>query len=310
MVAILMSTYNGATFLKEQVDSILTQNFSEFTLYIRDDGSSDGTWELLSSYEDTRIRLLRGGNLGPAESFFALIREASGADYLFFSDQDDVWYPDKLSVMLEEIRKYEHEPTMVFSDFCMIDETGRQTNSSYATFASLRVAPGEVHVDKLIPHPYVFGCASVMNKALAEIVKDPPPGTEMHDCWIALTASSVGKLIYLPTQTIAHRFHSSNATGRKDHTDFGVRLKRLFSGFSAQSANSALRLHQVNLLLDCYGERLLPEAKVLLTGLSAAMSQGRISTIKKLKELSIGRQKTLNTLFFYLTILGIKGEIK
>jgi len=310
MVAVLMSTYNGCAFLKEQIDSILSQSHSDFVLYIRDDGSTDGTWELLSDYQDPRIQLLRGANLGPAGSFFALIREAADADYLFFSDQDDVWYPDKLERMLREIRKYDECPAMVFSDFAMIDETGCQTNPSYAAFASLRVTPGQVGVDKLIPQPYVFGCASVINRKLAELVQVPPEGIEMHDCWISLTAAAVGKLIYLPEQTIAHRFHSSNATGRKDHTDFRVRLKRLFSGFSAQSANTALRLHQVNLLLDRFDGKLLPQARRILEDLSAAMTRGRTATVFKLKELGIGRQKAINTLFFYLTVFGIKGEIR
>lgn len=310
MVAILMSTYNGAHFLKEQIDSILGQTYSDFTLFIRDDGSRDDTCDVIQSYSDQRIQLFQEGNLGPCESFFSLIRKAPNADYLFFSDQDDVWYPEKLEIMLDEIRKHDEYPTMVFSDFSMIDETGAQTNASYSEYASLRVSAGNVGVEQLIAQPYVFGCASVINRKLAELVQTPPQGVEMHDCWISLTAAAVGNLIYLPQKTIAHRFHSSNATGKKDQTHPLERMKRLFSGFSAQCQNSALRLHQVNLLLNCYDGLLLPQVKTLLTDLSAAMSRGRTSTVLKLKELGIGRQKTINTLFFYLTVLGIKGEIQ
>ena len=116
MVAVLMSTYNGAAFLKEQLDSILNQTYSDFVLYIRDDNSTDDTFEILSNYDDPRIRLIRGLNLGPAGSFFALLQEAlkMQADYLFFSDQDDVWFPGKLERMLYEIKKYDDRPAMVF----------------------------------------------------------------------------------------------------------------------------------------------------------------------------------------------------
>ena len=310
MVAILMSTYNGARFLKEQINSILDQTYSDFTLLIRDDGSSDDTCDVIRSYTDRRIQLFQEKNLGPCESFFSLIRKAPDADYLFFSDQDDVWYPEKLEVMLEEIRKYDACPTMVFSDFSMIDETGTQTNASYSEYASLRVCAGNVGVEQLIAQPYVFGCAAVINRKLAEFVQTPPSGVEMHDCWISLTAAAVGKLVYLPQKTIAHRFHSSNVTGKKDQTHPLERMKRLFSGFSVQCRISALRLHQVNLLLNYYDGMLLPQVKTLLTDLSSAMSQGRMSTVFKLRELGIGRQKTINTMFFYLTILGIKGEIQ
>lgn len=310
MVAVLMSTYNGARFLREQVDSILAQSFADFTLYIRDDGSTDNTCTILSAYDDPRIHLIRGENLGPAGSFFSLLIEAAHADYLFFSDQDDIWYPEKLSTMLTEIRKYEDTPAMVFSDFSMIDEEGVQTNCSYAQFASLRVSPGEVGVDRLIPQPYVFGCASVINKKLAQLVLFPPEGIEMHDCWISLTAAAVGKLIYLPVQTIAHRFHSSNATGRKNQSHPVERLKRLFSGFAAQTENTHLRLHQVNLLLQYHDKLLLPHVRAMLGDLSEAMAHGKIATVFKLAKLGIGRQKAINTLFFYLTVLGIKGDIR
>lgn len=310
MVSVLLSTYNGAKFLREQIDSILEQSYSDFLLYIRDDGSSDDTWSVLSEYNDPRIRLVQGENLGPAGSFFTLLREAERADYYFFSDQDDVWYSEKISVMLAEIQKYDDYPAMVFSDFSMIDETGSETHQSYSLYASLRVSEGEVGVDKLIPHPYVFGCASVINQKLAKLVLFPPDGIEMHDCWISMAAAATGKLIYLPRQTIAHRFHSSNATGRKDQTHPAVRLRRLLSGFSAQAENSKLRLHQVNLLLQCYDGILLPHVETMLEALSNAMSRGKISTVLKLIELGMGRQKSLNSLFFYLTVLGIKGEIR
>ena len=312
MVAVLMSTYNGAAFLKEQLDSILNQTYSDFVLYIRDDNSTDDTFEILSNYDDPRIRLIRGLNLGPAGSFFALLQEAlkMQADYLFFSDQDDVWFPGKLERMLYEIKKYDDRPAMVFSDFTMIDEKGNQIHPSYAQSASLQVSPGKVGVHKLIAQPYVFGCASVINKKLAEYVAEPPTGIEMHDCWISLTAASIGELIYIPEQTIAHRFHSNNATGKKDHTNFMVRLKRITSGFSKQTANTALRLHQVNLLLENYDGQLLPDVKCLLDDLAKAMHKGRLATVFKLKKLGIGRQKVINTLLFYLTVLGIKGQIQ
>lgn len=310
MVAILMSTYNGERFLREQIDSILCQTFEDYTLYIRDDGSSDGTVSLVRSYQDPRIRLIQGRNMGPAGSFFALLNEAQEADYIFFSDQDDVWYPDKLERMLDQIRQYENVPAMVFSDFSMIDENGSQTHPSYANYASLQVAAGGVGVEKLIAQPYVFGCASVINRKLADLVQDPPDGIEMHDCWISLTAAAVGKLIYMPEQTIAHRFHSSNATGKQEQDSKRSRLDRLTRGFSNQAENSALRLHQVNLLLDVYGQMIEPSVYGVLKEISDAMSSGKISTIRALHTHGVGRQKKMNTWFFYLTIIGIKGEIR
>lgn len=310
MVIILMSTYNGVQFLKEQIESILNQTYSDFTLLIRDDGSSDDTCDVIRGYSDHRIQLFKEKNLGPCGSFFSLIRKAPDADYLFFSDQDDVWYPEKLECMLAEIKKYDDIPAMVFSDFSMIDETGAKTQGSYYAYAGVSLAPGPVGLERILAHPFVFGCASVINRKLAEYVQQPPDGIEMHDCWISLTAAAIGKLVYIPQQTIAHRFHSSNATGRKDQASLRARMHYITDGFPKQAANSALRLHQANLLLECYGHQLLPEAAAMLTDLSASMAAGRFSTVKALRRHSIMRQRKINTLFFYMTVLGIKGEIQ
>lgn len=310
MVAVLMSTYNGEAFLKAQIDSILAQSYADFTLLIRDDGSSDRTCELVASYTDVRICLIRGENLGPARSFFALLREAKDADYVFFSDQDDVWYPDKLEVMLAEVKKYGDCPAMVFSDFSMIDENGKTTHDSYAAYAALQLQPGPVGVEKILAQPYVFGCASVLNRPLVQLVQSVPDGIEMHDCWISLVAAAAGKLVYLPVQTIAHRFHSSNATGRENQTSLTARLKRMTSGFAAQAENTALRLRQAELLLAYHDRQMLPEVRAKLTDIAAAMKSGRLALLKTLYSHGVTRQKLANTLFFYLTVLGIKGDIR
>lgn len=310
MVAVLMSTYNGETYLREQINSILEQTFSDFVLYIRDDGSSDGTRDVIGSYTDPRIRVLSGENLGPAGSFFALLRQALDADYVFFSDQDDIWYPHKLEKMLEIIKPYGETPTMVFSDFAMIDSDGVQTDASYTRHASLQVAPGNVPLAKVIAQPYAFGCASVINRALAKLVAYPPASIEMHDCWICQSAAAVGNLVYMPEQTIAHRFHSSNATGRSGQDSLITRIKRITGGFRAQSRNAALRLHQIDLLLEHQNEHLLPHVREELTEISNAMKKGKWATVKALRRCGVARQRRSNTLFFYLTVLGIKGEIK
>ena len=102
MNVILLSTYNGGAYLRKQLDSVLSQSVADFTLLIRDDGSSDDTLNILNTYSDPRIRILTGENLGPAGSFFALLEEARimGAEHIFFCDQDDIWMPHKLEKLL------------------------------------------------------------------------------------------------------------------------------------------------------------------------------------------------------------------
>lgn len=304
MIAVLMSTYNGEQYLKEQIDSILNQTYPDFVLFIRDDGSSDETQKIISSYEDKRIRFESGKNLGPARSFFALLNSVPEAEYIFFSDQDDVWYPEKIEKMLAEIKKYDGCPAMVFSDFEMIDSDGRLLSDSYSKHAALQVCEGLVQINKIIPQPYVFGCASVINRCLADKVLAPPDGIEMHDCWISLVASAIGKLAYMPQTTIAHRFHSNNATGKSGQDSVLSKLTRATKGLKKQIANTELRLNQVDLLLKEFDKDLNNESKEMLEAVYDAKFKGKWKTVKTLKKHGFSRQKSLNTCFFYFTVLA------
>lgn len=309
MVAVLMSTYNGAAYLRPQIDSILRQSYGDFVLIIRDDGSSDGTVATVESYADPRIRLIRGENLGPAKSFFALLAEAKEFEYLFFCDQDDVWGEEKIEEGLKRLSSFGDRPAMVFTDFSSIDGEGKTTDASYAACAGLRVREGLISVSDILMHPYVFGCASCINRALAQRVTDPPEGIEMHDCWISLTAACLGGLYYDPNPTLAHRFHSSNATGRAGQNGLSARFRRLTKGFRRQCENSALRLRQTQLLLDRFSEEMVPSQREILTHVADACRRGRFAAVRALRSRKIARQGRLNTWFMYLTVLNVKGDI-
>lgn len=309
MNVIVMSTYNGKAYLQEQLESVLRQTVSDFLLLIRDDGSSDGTPDLLREISDPRVRLVQGENLGPAGSFFALLDAArqENADFVFFCDQDDVWMPDKLERLLAEMGKCPAGPALVFSDFAMIDGSGSVTGDSYTAMAQLRIPADGNFFPKLLAQPYVFGCASVLNRELLELVKDPPAGIEMYDCWIALVASLLGTVRYLPQSTIYHRFHSSNATGRSGMNSLAARVRRVTQNFQKQAENTALRLHQAQLLLDRYGDSLSDAQRKMLLELAKAGKTGGLSPVKTLKKYDVSRGGRLQNSFFYLTAMG-KGD--
>lgn len=299
MNLILLSTYNGGQYLRKQLDSVLTQTVVDFVLLVRDDGSSDDTLEILHSYADPRIRILTGENLGPAGSFFALLDEARnmGAEHIFFCDQDDIWMPDKLATLLAELEKCPEGPALVFSDFAMIDETDAVTGDSYAAMAKLRIPQNGDFFPKLLAQPYIFGCASVLNRELLDLITEPPAGIEMYDCWIALVASIFGTVRYLPTATIYHRFHSANATGKAGANSLSSRWKRLTGQFRQQRENTALRLNQARLLLDRYGNKIPQAQRPRLEELASSPS------VRALKKYGVARGGTLQNLFFYLTAL-------
>ena len=308
MNVIVMSTYNGGQYLRQQLDSVLQQTVQEFTLLIRDDGSQDNTIQILRQYQDPRIRILAGENLGPSGSFFALLEEARqlNADYVFFCDQDDIWMPDKLERLLTEIKKIPAGPALVFSDFAMIDGEGTVTGDSYTAMAGLRIPADGNFFPKLLAQPYVFGCASVLNAELLKLIDNPPAGIEMYDCWIALTSAVLGTVVYLPESTIYHRFHTNNATGRSGMNSLSARLRRVTKQLRQQSANTALRLHQAQLLLDRYGDSLSPQRKQQLAQLAEAGRKGGFSAIRTLKKHGVARGHRLQNIFFYAT--AYKGD--
>ena len=297
MNVIALSTYNGGKYLRKQLDSVLSQSVTDFTLLIRDDGSSDDTLEILNTYSDPRIRILQGKNLGPSGSFFALLEEARnmGAEHIFFCDQDDIWMPHKLERLLAELKNCPAGPALVFSDFGMIDEKDAVTGDSYEKMAKLRIPRDGDFFPKLLAQPYVFGCTSVLNRALLELVTDPPAGIEMYDCWIALVASVFGTVRYLPTATIYHRFHSANATGKAGANALSSRLKRLTGQFRQQRENTALRLNQAKLLLDRYGDKIPQAQRPRLEELA------KNSSAATLIKYGVARGGKLQNLFFYIT---------
>lgn len=114
-VQVVMSTYNGEKYLKEQIDSILSQEGVDVRLYIRDDGSSDRTTDILASYQEHKnVKIEKGNNLGFAKSFLTALDECDEADYYAFSDQDDVWEKDKLSTAIEILEEESQSTPLLY----------------------------------------------------------------------------------------------------------------------------------------------------------------------------------------------------
>ena len=221
-VCILLSTYNGAKYLSEQVESIRRQTFSNWTLLVRDDGSSDETVAMVQRLRkvDRRVVLMQDtrGNLGAAPSFGVLLERAmtSGASYVALCDQDDVWQPDKLARELAVIRRREREvgettPLLVHSDLSVVAQDLSVIHHSYLTFQGLR-HQSRGCLARLLVQNFVTGCTTVINGALLRVAV-PVPNVIMHDWWLALCAAALGEVLYLPEPTVLYRQHGENVLG-------------------------------------------------------------------------------------------------
>ena len=215
-VNILMSTYNGQQFLAEQIRSIQEQSYTDWTLFIRDDGSSDNTKEILKDFEhqDSRIHLIdndKSDNLGVIKSFHKLVNHHR-ADYYFFSDQDDVWLPNKLELSLKEAQNYLADlPLMVYMDLKVVNQDLEIMTESMVKSQSHHA---NTELVQELTENTVTGGVAMINHALAEMWQETDD-ILMHDWYLALLASAFGNLVFIDQPGELYRQHSDNVLGAR-----------------------------------------------------------------------------------------------
>jgi glycosyltransferase involved in cell wall biosynthesis len=232
-VEILLATYNGGKYLREQLNSIFGQTYSNFKLTIRDDGSTDNTVEIVEEYVakyGNRITILPddGKRLGSTQSFAALI-EVSTENYVMLCDQDDFWCKEKIELTLNKMLELEKEngsiPLMVFTDLKEVDQNLKVMSDSFIRNQKLFPAICD-NATKLIALNVVAGCTTMFNRAAIKVVLPIPAGNIVHDQWIAINVAKYGKIAYLDRATILYRQHTNNAVGAKK-VGGGYFLKKL-----------------------------------------------------------------------------------
>ena len=210
-LAVLMSTYNGERFLCEQIDSILNQVCDcQVDLWVRDDGSKDGTCGILQTYaEKGKLHWYSGENLKPAKSFLDLLKHCVGYDYYAFADQDDVWYSDKLQKGIDRIRNLS-VPAISFANAHLVDRElnslGRNVHRKplYVDFYSVTCNAG------------VMGASMVFNSMLAKLIQSVPMPKNliMHDYYIGVVcALHDGVILYDHVPCMDYRQHGTNVMG-------------------------------------------------------------------------------------------------
>lgn len=210
---ILLSTYNGAKYLEEQLASIAAQEYADWHLIVRDDGSSDDTPNITEQFKKDnpgKVTILEGGtNIGVVSSY-ALLMSESDADYIFFCDQDDYWLKDKLKRQVEKLDEAEGEPALCI---CGLDVTDRTMSRSFGNFYELSgFDPENIKINSLIIQNIAPGCCMGINKALKEIAEPVSSKAVMHDWWLMLAAFEFGKIIYMPDELMRYRRHESTVT--------------------------------------------------------------------------------------------------
>lgn len=208
---VLLSSYNGEKYIRVQIDSILAQECAiPFDLWVRDDGSTDSTQQILQQYAEAgKLRWYTGKNLRPAKSFLDLVHHCPGYDYYAFADQDDYWLPQKLSAGIEQLINIP-SPALYFANAQLVgnhlQSLGRDvyTRNPYHDYYTLMCEGG------------LLGCTMVFNSKLAELIRSAPIPEKliMHDFYAAAVCALFdGQILYDSTPYMQYRQHGNNVVG-------------------------------------------------------------------------------------------------
>lgn len=216
-IDILMATYNGEKYLKEQIDSILNQTYSNTRLIISDDCSTDRTRDLLKEYEKNNDRIkvyYQEKNLGYVKNFEFLLKKVENEIYML-SDQDDVWLPTKIEHTYKRLK--ETNADLVFTDLEIVDENLNTLYPSFNDYMKLTRKIKKCKNDYRLQYLYncVTGCTLMSKKSFIETIIPIPKGYKyvIHDTWIACVVANKGKVEYLDEKTIKYRQHGRNQVG-------------------------------------------------------------------------------------------------
>lgn len=234
-VEILMATYNGSKYLREQLDSILNQSYDNFILTISDDCSSDDTVsiveEYVNRYPNKIRRIVSNKRFGNARDHFFYLMKQCDSDYIMFSDQDDVWLSNKIELSINELLRIEKDhkdiPILVFTDQKVVDEKLNVISDSMTDYERLDVK--EISYKKILFQNIVTGCTICMNKTLNNLANkvDDYDSIIMHDWWLALVASKFGIVSYINVSTMLYRQHSANGVGAEKNSGISYFINKI-----------------------------------------------------------------------------------
>ena len=230
-IDILLATYNGSKYLHEQLDSILSQSYGNINVIIRDDGSSDNTVMIIKEYEqkDNRVKLLNDnlGNLGFVRNFEELMKNST-SEYLMFSDQDDIWYNNKVETSYKRIKAIEEKngkscPILVHTNSKIMNYETR-TKSLFISDCAKNSS-----FENSFFNFFVQGSTMLINGSLKREALPFSKEVYLHDRYLHLIAEFIGIRSYIDVPTMDYRQHSNNEIGSSVNVIDKIKNKRYFN---------------------------------------------------------------------------------
>lgn len=222
--AVLLATYNGSDYIREFLDSLVAQTYTDYKLIVRDDGSTDNTLEIIRSFlPGIDCEFIEANvRLGPAKSFFELLTRADDDfDFYFFADQDDYWHESKVERAIDKLSAEKEKVALYCSQLEYVDE-----NLVHIKYSRV---PKVFALENALVENIATGCSVALTRSARRlIVENPPSRIIMHDWWFYIVIVAFGKVIYDGFPSIKYRQHSNNTLGAATNIfeDFERRLNR------------------------------------------------------------------------------------
>ena len=229
-VDILLATYNGEKYIKEQVESILNQTYENIQIIISDDCSTDNTRQVLKEYENNeKIKIFyQEKNLGYVKNFEFLLKQVKSNLYML-SDQDDVWKKEKVEKSVEKIESEKLD--LVFGDLEVVDENLNTLYKSYNRYMHLIHKIKKYQKDYRLQYLYncMTGCTIISRKNWIDKVLPFPTNSKymIHDYWLGLVIALNGKVGYIEEPYILYRQHGKNQVGSKKASKTASKLEKV-----------------------------------------------------------------------------------
>lgn len=315
-VLIIMATYNGGKYLRQQIESIINQTHKNWTLLVRDDGSNDETKQVLSDYEKRELRIKVYHNTmdkhGAYLNFWTLIHEArayySDYEYYFFSDQDDIWEKDKIEVMITEAKQHDiSKPLLLYGDMRVIDQNDKVIYESINDVMGIGKMRG---YSLLFTHGFLWGCDICVNNALFTTMPLLPLEHRhidimSHDNYMGKFALLEGEIKYINKVMINHRRHGGNTTDKYEmKLNVCKVIKRAVTGLKSLSIVHARVYNQTLVFIECCKNNNINLCNS--TEIEKAIRSGGIYGCLYMMKNSVMREQKARTIGIYsVMLLGI-----
>ncbi|PIP79227.1 MAG: hypothetical protein COW84_09965 [Gammaproteobacteria bacterium CG22_combo_CG10-13_8_21_14_all_40_8] len=317
-ICIMLATFNGESFLAEQIDSIREQTYTKWILLVRDDGSHDNTNAIISTYSqlDSRIRIVSDDTINRNKAcgnFSILMTHAKNyhADIFMCCDQDDIWLPQKIERQLQEFEKYlpslsSPRPLLVHSDLEVVNDDLSQIAPSFIQYMALKPKTQKPLIS-LFTQNMVTGCTMAFNRALLDICLPIPKVAIMHDWWLAMTCALHGEIIFIDETLVRYRQHSTNTIGAQSYWRSVFSIHQWMKRWKQGNQYFYRTLAQAQTLSESLAEnnksKLFNEQNNQLLEFVTILKLPRISRLKSMLHLKLAQANWLTNVVLVVRLL-------